>query len=511
MRELDRRAVVDHALPVRALMEVAAAALAARALVLRDGQGPAIFLCGGGHNGGDGLAAARHVAAAGVAAEVFLWAESDRLSEAPAANLALLAATRVTVQVRPDIQALAGRLATAGVVVDCLLGTGFRGGVRAPLAEVIAAINGCGRPVLAADIPSGLTGEPGEAPDGPCVQASATLCFGAIKAGLLAPPGRCWAGEVGCAPLGIPEAAWQGLDILEGLEDATVAPLLPARSGTGHKGTYGTVLTVGGAVGFAGAAALCAEGALRAGCGLSQVVCPAPVQPTVAGLLREATVQPLPADAEGMLAAEAASSAVLGARLAVADVLAVGPGLGRGLGVPEVLRHLLRAFTGPLVLDADGLNAVDLPAIAMARGSVVITPHPGEAARLLGCATATVQADRLAAVRNLAASGRCVAVLKGAGTLTATAAGAVALCPTGNDGMGTGGSGDVLTGVIAGLLAQGAAPWDAVRAGVYVHGRAGDLAKDAVGRRALLAGDILRHLGAAFTRLAAGAGGAFLA
>ncbi len=505
MRELDRRAVQELGLPVRALMEVAAAALARQALAMRSGSGPALFLCGGGHNGGDGLAGARHAAARGVQAEVLLWADPERLGEAPAANLALLRAAGVPVALEPGPADAARHLAGAGVVVDCLLGTGFHGAVRPPLPEVIAAVNACGRPVLSADVPSGLSGDLGRGPEGPCVRATATLCFGAVKAALAAPPGRPWAGEVLCEPLGIPEAAWRELDAVEGLEEVAVAALLPVRRGEGHKGTYGTVLAVVGAVGFAGAAAMCAEGALRAGCGLCQVLCPQPLQSVIAAKLTEATVRALPADAAGGLDAEACGAPALRAGLGAAEALAVGPGLGRGPGVAAVLRHILAAFAGSVVVDADGLNALDLPMIAGAQGRVVITPHPGEAAHLLGCAASDVQADRLGAVRRLAREGQCVAVLKGAGTLVAEPGGGTALCPAGNDGMATGGSGDVLTGVLAGLLAQGAAPWDAARAAVFVHGRAGDLAARRLGRRALLAGDLLRHLGLAF-RSIAGAG-----
>jgi NAD(P)H-hydrate epimerase len=502
MRELDRRAVADHGLPVRALMEVAGAALARQAAAMAPPGRGVLFLCGGGHNGGDGMAAARHLAARGWAVEVLLWADPARLTDAPAANLGLLAVAGVPLHSRPGPEEVRRRLQGAGLVVDCLLGTGFRGPVRAPLDDVIKAVNACGRPVLAADVPSGLSGDLGPPPDGPCVRAAATVSFGAVKAALVAAPGREWAGEVIWEPLGIPAAAWQGLDALDVLGAPDVAALLPPRRGDGHKGTYGTVGAVVGAVGFAGAAALCAAGALRAGCGLCQVLCPEPVQPVVATKLTEATVLPLPADAAGGLAAEAAAAPALAAALEAVDALAVGPGLGRAPGVARVVRRLLADFQGPVVVDADGLNALDLPTLAAARGAVVITPHPGEAGRLLGCAAQEVQADRVGAVRRLAREGRCVAVLKGAGTLVADASGSVAICPTGNDGMATGGSGDLLTGVLAGLLAQGAPPLAAARAAVYVHGEAGDRAAARLGRRALVAGDVLAHLGDAFRAVA---------
>jgi len=499
MRELDRRAVEEHGLPVRLLMEVAGAALAREACAMRSGPGPVLFLCGGGHNGGDGLAAARHAAAAGAAAQVALYAEAASLGEAPAANLALLSAAGVPVAERPGQGDIARLCGEAAVIVDCLLGTGFRGAVRPPLPDVIAIANTARPPILAADIPSGLSGELGLPPDGPCIRAARTLCFGAVKAGLFAEPGRTYAGVLSCEPLGIPEEAWPGLDALNGLEAATAAALLPRRRGAGHKGTFGTVLVLAGASGMPGAAALCAEGALRAGAGLCQVACPAPVGPLVAGHLREATLRLLPADAEGGLAPEAAER--LPALLGGADAVVAGPGLGRGPGVRAVITRLLQLYAGPLVLDADGLNAADLPLLRGAGGRLLITPHPGEAGRLLGCSAADVQAGRLAAVRRLCVEGRCVAVLKGAGTLVAAAEFPVACCPTGNDGMGTGGSGDVLAGFLGGLLAQGVEPAAAAMAGVYAHGLAGDLAAEALGRRAMLAGDVLAHLPGAFRAL----------
>ena len=499
MRELDRRAVEEHGLAVDILMEVAGSALAREALSLRRAagrRGPVVFLCGGGHNGGDGMVAARHVSAAGVAARVLFWADRARLGPEPSAQLTLLPAAGVPLAESPSPTELALELGEAGVIVDCLLGTGFHGTVRPPLPDVMAQANVAAAPVLAADIPSGLSGAVGEGPQGPCIRARRTICFGAVKAGLFTEPGRGFAGTVVCEPLGIPTAAWSGLDVLRGCEAADAATLLPPRRPAGHKGTYGTVLAIVGATGLAGAAALCAEAALRSGAGLCQVACPAPVAATVGAHLAEATARPLPADPDGLLGAEAVER--LPSLLGAADAVAAGPGLGRGVGVRAVVRRLLEVYAGSLVLDADGLNAVELRDLRNASGRLVITPHPGEAGRLLGCSGADVQADRLAAVRRLAQEGRCVAVLKGAGTLVAAAEHPVWVNPTGNDGMATGGSGDVLAGLIAGLCAQGAEPHAAAVAGVYVHGLAGDRAAAALGRRAMLAGDLLNRLGDAF-------------
>lgn len=502
MRELDRRATADLGLDTQLLMEVAGASLAHEARRLRAAAGrvgAALCLIGGGNNGGDGLVAARHLLAAGIPVHALFWGDPDRFGPAARRNLEWADRAGIPVLPRPTLAEVARLAAEAGVVVDCLFGTGFHGVPRAPLPDVIAAVNAARAPILSADIPSGLSGDLGQGPEGACVRATRTLCLGAVKAGLFAPPGRTYAGEVRLEPLGIPEVAWQGLTVIRGLEAADVAALLPARRAAGHKGTYGTVLGVVGSVGMAGAAALCAGGALRAGCGLCQVACPDAIATAVAAQRGEATLRPAPTAPDGTLAETAIER--LPTWLAGVDVVVAGPGLGRSPGVRRVLLALLEMFTGAVVLDADALNALTLPEIRTAVGPVVITPHPGEAARLLGLDTREVQADRLAAVRKLAVEGACVAVLKGAGTLITTPEGPVSCNPTGNDGMATGGTGDVLAGIIAGLAAQGADPAVAATVGVYLHGLAGDLAAAAADPRSLLAGDILTHLGAAFRAL----------
>ncbi len=502
MRELDRRAVVEHGLDVVSLMEVAGASLAREAAEMRrqaGRAGHALVLAGAGNNGGDGLAAARHLRARGVPVRVLLWGDPERMELVPRRNLDLLRPAAVPVLMHPALAETAELIHAAGVVLDCLFGTGFHGVPRAPLPDVIAAANASGAPILSADIPSGLSGDLGLGPAGPCIRASRTLCMGAVKAGLFAEPGRSYAGTVLLEPLGLPEAAWHGLPVIHGLTEEVAASLLPLRRPVGHKGTYGTVLVLAGSVGMAGAPALCAEGALRSGCGLCRVAHPDRMSDSVAMHLAEATLRPLPTAEDGTLAEAAGDH--LPSLLAGVDAVVAGPGLGRSPGVRRTLEGLLGTFAGPMVLDADGLNVLDLALVRSASGKLVLTPHPGEAARLLGLSVGDVQGDRLAAVRRLAAEGRCVAVLKGPGTLVGTPEGTVACNPTGNDGMGTGGTGDVLAGIIGGLLAQGLEPVAAASAGVYLHGLAGDLAAVAQGRRALLARDVLAHVPPAFRQM----------
>jgi hydroxyethylthiazole kinase-like uncharacterized protein yjeF len=500
MRAMDRRAVERYGIPVRALMEAAGAALAREALDLRGaGPGPALFLCGGGNNGGDGLAAARHLLARGVPAEVLLWSAPERLGDEPGANwnaLRLMGARAEAVPgvVPPD---LAGRLAAAGVVVDCRVGVGVRGRLRAPLDAVVEAVAACGRPVLAADIPSGCDADGGPI-EGPCVPAVRTICFGAAKYGCLVHPGAVFAGEVRVDPIGIPPEPAGGPPAIVLTEKADAAAGVPRRTPDGHKGTFGRVVVVGGSVGFAGAPAMAAQAALAAGAGLVILAVPEPLAVPLAAKLTEVMVRALPADRGGFAASAGGALLDLAAG---ADVLVLGPGLGRGPAAAGVVAALLGDFGGPIVLDADGLNAATPAMVAGAAGSVVLTPHPGEMARFLGLKAAQVTADRLETVRRAASEAKAVAVLKGARTLVAEPAGRVWVNPTGNDGMATAGSGDVLSGVVAALLAQGAEPAEGTVAAVYLHGVAGDCAAERLGRRSLLAGDLITALPEAFLRI----------
>ena len=456
MRELDRRATEDFGLPAAQLMEAAGHALARAA----RGAARPLILCGGGNNGGDGFAAARHLLAAGSGVVVATTSDPGRLPEAAAGHLAALRRARVTpVPFDPSL------LQTADLVIDALVGVGMRGRLRDPLPAVVEAVNGSGVPVLAADVPSGLGS------DGPCIRAARTLCLGGTKYDCVVNPDE--AGEVSCDPLGIPPAAWDGLQPRLGLlEGQDVGAWLPSRPRRGHKGTFGTVVVIAGSPEYAGAGLLAAHAALRSGVGLTFLATSAP---GLAGRIPEVIVRPFD---ENLLRG--------------ADAVAIGPGLGRGAEAGAVVASVLGAWRGPLVIDADALNLTRLDALPE---GAVITPHPGEAGRLLGCSAADVQADRIAAVQQLAA--RNVAVLKGFRTLIGASA-QVWVNPTGNDGMGSGGTGDVLTGLIGGLLAQGAPAAQAACAGVYLHGLAGDRAAARLGRRAMAAGDLVDAFPEAF-------------
>jgi NAD(P)H-hydrate epimerase len=393
-------------------------------------------------------------------------------------------------------------LARAEVVVDALLGTGVRGKATGAIAAAIEAINGAGRPICARDQPSGLPSD-GQAPEGAVVRARVTVTFGLPKLALFLPPGMAHAGQVELADLGIPRA-WLAEGIRAGLLEAVDArAALPLRPPEAHKGSYGHLLVVAGSLGKTGAAALACRGALRSGTGLVTCAVPGSQQPVVASLLSEAMTEPLAETDARTLSAKAVERIVeLASRM---DAVAVGPGVGLDPETQAAVRVLVRDVPRPMVVDADALTALtgrsglcrDAPAPRM------LTPHPGEAARLLGCDIAEVQADRVGSARRLAAESGAVVALKGARTVVAEPDGHVALNPTGNPGMATGGTGDVLTGIAGGLLAQGVALAHALRAAVYLHGLAGDLAAEARGEAGLVAGDLADAVPAAIRRVLA--------
>lgn len=510
MAEIDRRAVAEFGLTVDLLMEQAgfhAAAVAASLLPRAGGSGRVAVVAGRGNNGGDGLVAARHLHQWGMAVEVLLVGAPGELSPAAAVNWERLERAGVPRRLFPGPAAadLGEALRGAALVVDALLGTGARPPLSPALAAAIEAVNAAGRPVLAVDLPSGLDADTGRPLD-TCVRACATVTFCRPKLGLLLEPGTGFSGGVALAALPIPEEAVRrqgaGAGLLTGPE---AARFLPPRPPSGHKGTFGHVLVIAGAAGYEGAAALASLAALRGGAGRVTLACPGRVAAALAGRFPEVMVRAVPG--EDALTEEAAPAlAELAAR---AGALCAGPGLGRRPETGVLLHRLLSRLDKPLVLDADGLNLLDLPTLAGYAGPLVLTPHPGEMGRLLGIPAEAVQADRPGSVRAAAralgggaASGRRACVLKGARTLVAEASGHLWVNPTGSTALATAGTGDVLAGLTAALLGQGADPVAAAAAAVHLHGLAGEMAAVTRGsERAVIAGDVLDHLGWAFARV----------
>jgi NAD(P)H-hydrate epimerase len=366
-------------------------------------------------------------------------------------------------------------------------------------------MNEAGRPVVALDLPSGLGSDDGIL-RGPCVRATLTVTFGLPKRSLLLYPAAAAAGEVVVADIGMPAPLLREPAIaVEVLEPADMAAALPPRDPDAHKGTYGHVLVVAGSAGKTGAAALCSLAALRVGAGLVTLALPESLHDAMAAKLTEVMTAPLPETDERTL-----SRAALERLLPLLEgkaVVALGPGLSTHPSTAALVWDLMAASRVPLVVDADGINALGhrLEALGKITAPLVLTPHPGELSRLLTVATQEVQDQRIPIVQKVAQTYNLTLVLKGARTLIASAKGQVAINPTGNPGMATAGSGDVLTGVLAGLIAQGGDLDLKVRAGVYLHGLAGDLAADALTEEAMLAGDLLERLPDAIRRIKAAA------
>jgi ADP-dependent NAD(P)H-hydrate dehydratase / NAD(P)H-hydrate epimerase len=476
----------------RELMERAGQALCAAALHLAGPQGRFAVLCGPGNNGGDGLVAARHLAIAGRQVLVILVADPAQLKRDPRANLEALTAGGGSAT-----GTLEGFVPRPGdVAVDALLGTGLNRAPDGPLADAIHTLwkwRALGARVLAADIPSGLASDTG-VPFRPCVQADATVAFGALKVGEALEPGATLSGELSVADIGIPvEGVSTGL-----VEEDDVRSCLPVRRADSNKGTFGHLLVVAGSRGRSGAAALAGMAALRSGVGLCTVATPKDALSDVLGHAPELMGFGLDEEKPlGPLHLEALLEAAEGK-----DALVLGPGIARGKKTHQLIADLLEHFPGPILLDADGLNALEgrLDLLGGAQGPLVLTPHPGEMARLSGLSVTEIQANRVAIARDFARAHRVVLVLKGARTVVALPDGRVGVNPTGNPGMATGGTGDVLSGVCGALLAQGLAPADAATVGVYAHGLAGDLEEEWRGELGLVASDLLSGLTSVWTR-----------
>jgi NAD(P)H-hydrate epimerase len=473
VRELDRRAIEDHGIPGRELMQRAAEAAFAALRGQWPDAGRVTVLCGPGNNGGDGLLIARLAQLGGMAVRVGLIRERDRYTGD--ARQALEAAEAAGVAVSAYDESL---LRGADVVVDAMLGTGLSREVKGNIREAIGAVGACSAGVLAVDIPSGLQADTGRVL-GEAVRAHVTSTFIGFKLGQFTGAGLERAGRVMFDGLGVPCAIYADLAPAgQRLTDGLRARLLPPRAKNAHKNRFGHVLCIGGDLGTAGAIRMAAEACLRCGAGLVSVATRAANSPAMTQARPE------------LMCAAVEDEGDLSSLLNKAHVLAVGPGLGQGDWGRALWRRALAAGR-PMLVDADALNLLaDEPA---RRDDWVLTPHPGEAARLLDTGAGAVQGDRPSAVRELARRYGGVAVLKGAGTLICAADGPIYACDAGNPGMAVGGMGDTLSGVIAAFMGQGLALLDAARLGVYVHARAGDLAADE-GERGLLPGDLLPHL-----------------
>jgi NAD(P)H-hydrate epimerase len=509
MRALDRGTIDGGHATGEALMERAGAGVAR---AIEEHWGPVLglrvlVLCGAGNNGGDGFVAARHLRARGADVAVGLLGERGRVTGDALTHLQRAESEGVRpVCVRTDeeLRGLAAARDAWDYALDAVLGTGARGtpeGLAAAAVETLRALDDAGTRIVAVDLPTGVDADTG-AIARRAARADLTVTFGAPKRGHYLYPGRAFAGAVEVVDIGLvptaPDAARHPFELAT---PGAMADLVPVRDPRAHKGAVGRVLLVGGSVGLTGAVALAAQAATRSGAGYVQACVPSSVNDILEVKLTEEMTIPCPETGQRAFALDALD-AILG-RAQDADAVALGSGLSRHPEAAELARRLVAACAKPMVIDADGINAFEGSAAALRNGGAprVITPHLGEAARLTGVDAADLEARRLDAAREWAITLGVVLVLKGVPTVTAAPDGHATVNPTGNPGMATAGMGDVLTGVIASLLAQGLVPYDAARLGAYVHGMAGDRAAAEIGPVGLAAGDLLRTLPAAMREL----------
>ncbi|HEX6460071.1 MAG TPA: NAD(P)H-hydrate dehydratase [Thermoleophilaceae bacterium] len=480
MRAVDGWAINEQGVPGVDLMERAGIGLARATAAAARGAGPVRIVVGKGNNGGDGLVAARILREDGMRVDVLAVGDPEELKGDARANLERMPG-------EPPLPFDPGALEGSSVVVDALLGTGFSGAVREPLAGAIRAINGAEAPVVACDVPSGVDASNGEV-HGDAVRADATATFHGSKIGLHVNPGKELAGEVEVVEIGVPRGA--PLPSTAGLIGERVIELVPRRARDGSKFQSGTVVVVGGSAGLTGAPTMAAMSAQRAGAGYVQVAVPRSAQPVLQLKLLEGMTRALPEEDGGHTPAGVEEIEEMAER---AGALVLGPGVGRAEPALEFARAVARSVDRPLLIDADGLNAHAgrLELLQERPGPTVLTPHAGELSRLLGTSSDEVAAHRLACARGAAEQSGCVVVLKGDDSIVAAPGGPVAISPGATPALATAGTGDVLSGMIGAFLAKGLSAFEAAAAGVLAHARAGRVAAQRFGADHVIAGDVI--------------------
>lgn len=481
MKALDVQAQNDYAMPGILLMDNAAQAVAEavhEALTALEGERVVIF-CGGGNNGGDGLGAARWLQSYGVSVRAFIvGAALDAVQGDAAIELAMFtkAGGRVEALSTEDDWVLAELAASkADVLVDALLGTGFHGELEGDVLRACELLNKSEKYILAVDIPTGVNADNGAVSEN-AVRADHTVTMALVKTGLLLYPGREYCGDIELADISMPVKLVEEYQSDKyRLTDEIVRELLPLRKANAHKGDAGRVVICAGSPGYTGAAALASDAAVKAGAGLVSLYTPLSSRDVLAIKLTEVMVHGLLERMPGILGGGAASDVASSAE--AADVLAIGPGLGTSESTQEAVRTILQKITTPVVIDADALTALagHTEILAAMQAPKVLTPHPGEMARLTGLEIAEIEADRINIAKKYAEQWQAIVVLKGAPTVIGCPNGTVYVNSTGNSSLATGGSGDVLTGIIAGLAAQEISLQEAAICGVYLHGLAAEL------------------------------------
>lgn len=504
MRTLDRRTITEAHIPSLTLMERAGAGVVTH---LEERYGPLAgksitIVCGKGNNGGDGFVVGRLLRRKKVRVRLLLLVPPTELGrDAKTMYQRFQRAAGPSAITRPtDAEDIRRRLTASDVIVDAIVGTGLSSPITGLYLDAILAINTSGRPTVAVDLPSGLHADTGTVL-GAAVQADLTVTFGLPKIGLYNGSGIDCAGAVRLVDIGIPAAFVEAVGSrLMLLTDATARAALPTRRPSSHKGTYGHVGIIAGSVGKTGAAAMAALAALRVGTGLVTVAVPSSVNDVLEAKMLEVMTLPMP-ETKARTFARTGLERLL-AFAAARDAVVIGPGLTTHPETVDLVQEFVNRIDKPCVLDADALNALAGKAslLTACKRPPIITPHPGEMARLeTEATTQSVNQDRLGTAMRFARERGAFVILKGARTVIARPDGLAAICPTGNPGMATAGTGDILTGMVGGLLAQGLSPWDAACTATYFHGLAGDFAANLYGQAGMLAHDLIRQIPHALT------------
>jgi NAD(P)H-hydrate epimerase len=504
MRDAERLTIEKFGISGLTLME--AAGKSCSDLILADfGQGKkasVAVIAGKGNNGGDGYVIARSLQQHGWEVKTYIVARRTDIAGDAAVNLALLDESSLFFCPEPgELSCYANELAGADLIVDALFGTGLNTSVRAVHAEAIELINSSGRPVVAVDIPSGLDATSGRVL-GVAVKASLTVAFAFAKVGHLLYPGAEYCGCLKIAEIGFPNEVLSGTVGYEFLDSETIGPLLRKRERGAHKGDYGHCLILAGSTGKSGSAVLAANSAVRTGSGLVTLAVPGALNGIVEIKTTEAMTLPLDDEGRGFVD-ERVFAEILKASVGK-SVLALGPGVSWRPGTASLIRRLVSEIALPMVIDADGLNALSEDVSVLLRkksDSVILTPHPGEMSRLSGLSIAEIERDRIAIARDFAQKYHVYLVLKGARTIISTPEGGVAINGSGNPGMASGGMGDVLTGIVASLVGQGYSADKACKIGVFLHGKAADLVAADSGEIGITASDVQERLPFAMKKL----------
>lgn len=498
MREIDRQAIDEFGLSGSTLMENAGHIVAERVKVIIAGRGSAsvLVVAGTGNNGGDGFVAARLLHESGHQVQVLVTGDEKDIKGDAAGNLKKLEGMIKPV-FNPNDGVLRAARDDADIIIDAIFGTGFRGKLPDELVKPICAIGHADAYVVSVDIPSGVDADTGKT-GGCVVEADETLTFGAAKLGCLVYPGAAYTGLLSVEDIGFPDELISSAGHIESPLPEEMAALLPLRNPNGHKHSMGRVLVVAGSTGMTGAAAMCAMSALRAGAGIVTLAVPETLTDILAIKLTEVMTKGLPDTGAGVLSMLAAP--VIFELIKQHDILILGPGLGNDFETIDTVRRVAAGSQIPMVLDADGINAFagESHFLKARPGEYIVTPHPGELAGLTGGDSKDIQNDRIAAASAAAAETNSVVVLKGAMSVVCAPDQRISVNSTGNSGMATAGSGDVLAGLIGGLWAQHMGAPEAAILGTYLHGLAGDMAALDLTEYALVAGDLIEYIPDAF-------------